>query len=554
MADKSISELVAATAVGSTDLFVLEQTGTAKKLTGQILENWLVSFADGHGGIQSITKTGTSGLVDTYTVLLADTTTYSFTVTNGKAISSITQYWAVSTSDSTVPSTWYTTRQTMTPTNKYLWSYMTITYNDSTTEDTTKSVVGVYGDTGAQTYVWIKYAAIQPTSDADMGDVPDNWIGIYTGLSSTAPTSYTAYAWYEYKGEKGDTGDASTITSQSVTYQEGTSGTIAPSGTWTPTIPTVTAGNFLWTRTILEFNDLSTVTAYSVSRFGIDGAGAVSTVNSISPDTNGNVALTATDIPTSDNISVQEQLDTFADDYLPLTAGASKPLTGALVLKSSNNPLVVQDNTTADISATPSSAQYWSVFHRDKNTENAAYWQTALQTSGIMQTTIAARRKVNGSNVDNALYLRVASDGTKSVDVTSPAAWRSALGLGTSGALPITIAQGGSGQTAVTSTATISNIITAGSGFQIVSAGYYQWGKLAQLYIKAKYVTTTTTTPGYLQIGTLVSGKRPAVAAGAIISDPSIQWGYIGSSGPVYAYGTWQYNTEKDLIATFLLA
>ena len=54
MADKSVGELIAAQSVTPTDLFVLEQNGTAKKLTGQILENWLVSFADGHGGIHSI--------------------------------------------------------------------------------------------------------------------------------------------------------------------------------------------------------------------------------------------------------------------------------------------------------------------------------------------------------------------------------------------------------------------------------------------------------------------------------------------------------------------
>lgn len=309
MADKSISELVAATAVGSTDLFVLEQTGTAKKLTGQILENWLVALADGHGGIQTIAKTGTSGLVDTYTITYADTTTSTFTVTNGKSVASITQYWAVSTSDTTVPSSWYTTRQTMTPTNKYLWSYLHIAYNDSTSTDTTKSVVGVYGDTGAQTYVWIKYAGVQPTSDSDMGDTPDKWIGIYVGLSSTAPTSYTAYTWYQYKGEKGDTGDASEVTAQSVTYLEGTSGTVVPQGSWTTTVPSVTPGNFLWTRTQLTFNDNTSLTAYSVSRFGIDGTGSVSSVNNQSPDTNGNVALNASNIPTSDNESVQAKLN-----------------------------------------------------------------------------------------------------------------------------------------------------------------------------------------------------------------------------------------------------
>lgn len=328
MADKSISELVAATAVGSTDLFVLEQTGTAKKLTGQILENWLVSFADGHGGIQTVAKTGTSGLVDTYTITYADTTTSTFTVTNGKAISSVTQYWAVSTSGSTVPSQWSTTRQTMTPTNKYLWSYMTFTYNDGTTSDSTKSVVGVYGDTGAQTYVWIKYSAVNPTSDSDMGDIPDKWIGIYTGLSSTAPTHYTDYAWYQYKGEQGDQGDAATISAQSVTYMESSSGTVVPSGSWAETIPLVAPGNFLWTRTILTFNDGTITTAYSVARWGIDGSGSVSTVNNVSPDSLGNVALTASYIPTTDSTSVQSNLNDLQDNYSDVSVKAKKALSG----------------------------------------------------------------------------------------------------------------------------------------------------------------------------------------------------------------------------------
>lgn len=340
MADKSISELVAATAVGSTDLFVLEQTGTAKKLTGQILENWLVALADGHGGIQTVAKTGTSGLVDTYTITYADTTTSTFTVTNGKAITGITQYWAVSTSDTTVPSQWDTTRQTMTPTNKYLWSYLHIAYNDGTSTDTTKSVVGAYGDTGQAWYVWIKYSAVQPTSDADMSDNPDNWIGIYSGTSSTAPTHYTDYTWYQYKGAKGDTGDASEITTQSVTYLESASGTVVPSGSWTQTVPTVTPGNFLWTRTILTFNDNTTVTAYSVSRYGIDGTGSVSSVNNVSPDANGNIALTATDLPTSNNTSVQARFESIeavqANKVLYLTNIAVSAITGDITSYNNN--------------------------------------------------------------------------------------------------------------------------------------------------------------------------------------------------------------------------
>lgn len=89
MADKSIDQLNAAEKVYATDLFVLQQSGTAKKLTGQVLENWLVSFADGHGGIQNIAKLSTSGLSDTYRITLADTTPFDFVVTNGRSINSI---------------------------------------------------------------------------------------------------------------------------------------------------------------------------------------------------------------------------------------------------------------------------------------------------------------------------------------------------------------------------------------------------------------------------------------------------------------------------------
>lgn len=258
MADKAISQLNAATAVTSVDLFVLEQAGEAKKLTGQTLENWLLSFADGHGGIQSIVKTGSSGtnpVVDTYTITLSDETEISYQVVNG-----------------------------------------------------------VKGDTGAQTYVWIKYASAYPTADSDMGSSPDDWIGIYVGLSSTAPTHYTDYTWYEFKGETGETGEAATIVAATVGYQQSDSGSVAPEGSWTTTIPTPQAGKFLWTRIQIQFNTGSPITAYSVARYGIDGTGAVSSVNGVSPDSNGNVQLLAADIQASDNDSVQTHLTNIEDD------------------------------------------------------------------------------------------------------------------------------------------------------------------------------------------------------------------------------------------------
>lgn len=273
MADKSVGELIAAQSVTPTDLFVLEQNGTAKKLTGQILENWLVSFADGHGGIQSIVKKGTSGLVDTYRITLSDTTTFDFMVTNGKSIESISK---ASTSG--------------------LIDTYRITFNDSTSSTFTVTN-GEKGDKGDNAYIWVKYASQEPTSSSvSIGDIPDDWMGVYFGNSSNAPTSYSEYKWYQIKGEKGDTGEQATLVSSSVTYQTGDSGTIIPSGSWSTSIPNVEQGKYLWTREVTQFNTGNPITKYSVSRMGIDGTGSVVSVSGISPDSNGNVNLSASNI------------------------------------------------------------------------------------------------------------------------------------------------------------------------------------------------------------------------------------------------------------------
>lgn len=273
MADKAISELIAAEQIKAADLFVLEQDSAAKKLTGQILLNWLTAAADGHGGISSIVKHSTSGLTDTYRITMADTTTFDFTVKNGRGISTIAK---VSVSG--------------------LVDTYRITYNDNTTSTFTVTN-GAKGDKGDNAYVWIRYAAQKPTAAShSFGVLPDNWMGVYSGNSATAPTDWTQYQWFEIKGEKGDTGNPATLNSSTISYQTSDSGTVVPSGTWSNTIPTVAQGKYLWTRVTLAFNTGSAVTSYSVSRMGIDGTGAVSTVCGVSPNASGNVALGATDV------------------------------------------------------------------------------------------------------------------------------------------------------------------------------------------------------------------------------------------------------------------
>lgn len=286
MADKAIGDLNVAP--GSIDdantLFVVQQSGAAYKVTGHEFITALGTILDGHGGVKSIVYTPPvpPSLEGTMVITLADNSTTSVVVDNGKGITSIAK----------------------TATAGLVDTY-TISYNDGTT--TTFSVTnGAKGDQGDAWYVWIRYAGTYPTQDSDMGTTPDNWIGIYSGTEDDpSDLHYTDFDWFEYKGEKGDTGDPATVVSQSVGYLESSSGTVAPSGSWSSTVPSVTPGNFLWTRTQVQFNTGTRIESYSVSRYGIDGSGAVSTVNNEPPDSGGNVALDASDIPMSDNQSVE---------------------------------------------------------------------------------------------------------------------------------------------------------------------------------------------------------------------------------------------------------
>ena len=278
MADKSIFDLTLQSTFGVNDRLVVGNyaNNDAEAILGQTLISLLTTALDGHGGIQSIAKTsstGTNPVVDTYTITYADTSTSTFTITNG-----------------------------------------------------------LKGDTGAQTYVYLRWAhectgtPPVPASWASTTSDPDDWIGIGTGTSSSPPTNVNSYKWYQYKGDKGDTGTAATITTQTVRYQASTSGTTVPSGTWSSTIPTVPQGSYLWTRTELDFNDGTTVTSYSVGRMGIDGSGAVSTINNIGVDAGTtNITLTGGDIPINSSSSANVAVVTDANGkFVPANVSATE--------------------------------------------------------------------------------------------------------------------------------------------------------------------------------------------------------------------------------------
>lgn len=74
-----------------------------------------------------------------------------------------------------------------------------------------------------------------------------------------------------FKGATGQNGTSVTVKSTSVTYQVGTSGTTKPTGTWGADVPTVPNGQFLWTKTVVNYSDGKSTEAYSVSYKGTNG-------------------------------------------------------------------------------------------------------------------------------------------------------------------------------------------------------------------------------------------------------------------------------------------
>lgn len=116
-----------------------------------------------------------------------------------------------------------------------------------------------------------------------------------------------------FKGTNGQNGTSVNVKSTSVTYQASTSGTTTPSGEWLSSIPSVPAGQFLWTKTVVTYSDGKSTTAYSVSRQGTNGQNGTS-VTITNTSTTYQVGTSGT-TPPSGNWST-EMLQTNPGQYL----------------------------------------------------------------------------------------------------------------------------------------------------------------------------------------------------------------------------------------------
>jgi len=181
-------------------------------------------------------------------------------------------------------------QMTETP-SKYIGTYVDFTQTDS--DDPKKyswqqlegsqgpqgkqGISGTNGADGKTSYLHIKYSNDGgKTFTGNSGEDIGAYIGTCVDYAKDDPTSVGTYKWAKIKGEagaKGDKGDTGKgVKSTSVAYQVSTSGTTVPTGTWSGSVPSASAGQYLWTRTIITYTDNTTSTIYSVGRMGTNGA------------------------------------------------------------------------------------------------------------------------------------------------------------------------------------------------------------------------------------------------------------------------------------------
>ena len=178
-------------------------------------------------------------------------------------------------------------------------------------EQGTQGNPGTPGTNGSSAYFHVKYSNDGgKTFTGNSGEDPGSYIGTYSDNTAADSSSVTSYKWVKIEGEdgqdgqdgvsptvstsksgkvttititdksgtktatvndgeqgaKGDKGESVTVTKTE--YQEGSSSTLVPTGTWKENPVAVAEGKFLWTK--VTFSD-NTVT-YSIAKQGEKGA------------------------------------------------------------------------------------------------------------------------------------------------------------------------------------------------------------------------------------------------------------------------------------------
>lgn len=199
--------------------------------------------------VESITAT-VQGVDGRLSKMEQNASGFTWTIDETAIVSSVNEYYKSTSATSLSGGSWSTSQPTWSE-GTYIWMRTKNTNGKGTVSYTT--AVCITGNTGAT------------GAKGDTGS---------PGKDGTDGTNGKDGA----KGDPGTPGkdgtngkDGRGISSTAVTYQAGSSGTTVPTGTWSSSIPSVSAGQYLWTKTVTSYTSGNPTTAYSVGRMGTNG-------------------------------------------------------------------------------------------------------------------------------------------------------------------------------------------------------------------------------------------------------------------------------------------
>lgn len=206
--------------------------------------------------------------------------------------------------------------------------YIGIATNSSETAPTSPSDYSwgrFVGTPGVSSYTWIRYSS--NADGSNMTTIPNEetkYIGVAITAEDSAPTDYTKYSWALFRGS-----DGRGVKKTEVSYQKSTSGTVIPTGAWLASIPSLSDGEYLWTRTLFTYTDGTTTSTYNVSRNGTSGLGIARTDVHYQKSTSGTVAPTGTWTVTIPTVRANEYLwtrttITYTDDSTSVSYSVGK--------------------------------------------------------------------------------------------------------------------------------------------------------------------------------------------------------------------------------------
>ena len=233
---------------------------------------------------------------------------------DGVGITSHTVEYVQTDSGSTKPTSGWSENQPEAEKGKYLWTRTTINYSDgtdsvaySTSYLATDGQNGQDGKDGSdgQDGVGVVNANVDyqihsngtnpPTGNwlENVPEVPQGsylWARTITEYSNGDKVTTYAVSYNAKDGQDGNDGqdgpqgpqgpegsdgkdgqDGVGVSDSEVRYQLSTSGSVIPTGNWLENIPSPVKGRYLWTRTIIEYTNGTSSTAYSTSYFANDG-------------------------------------------------------------------------------------------------------------------------------------------------------------------------------------------------------------------------------------------------------------------------------------------